>query len=395
MKKIGEINLKNISYFANTILLFSIIIDPTNTLFGIKDIAFLFFVATSLPYVNFKNIFVVVIFCMVHLITFSVGIITDQQIDINIAFGILKSFLFLSYLFWMNNDYLQVFSIFYRWSLLMGIIVIILYFLMTIFPSLELIIYAFLTKKDHVIAVGRRTVLGIRYYLVFFRTSPISVISLSVALFLLFSKRKVKYFLHGCIFFLCLFFSGTRANILSGVLIVVFLTLFYLLYYKNSLVIFIFTFFSASLMGMMLVMRLLTDETSGSSRVKAGHIESTLLLFSETPFRFLFVGTGPGSTFYTIGFDEITHMTELTYLELIRNYGLIFTLLIVLLLCVPFINIINNKQYDKFLKISLFLGYLAYLFIAGTNPLLIGSTGFVVVAVMFYISRKNILKEIR
>jgi hypothetical protein len=182
---------------------------------------------------------------------------------------------------------------------------------------------------------------------------------------------------------------------LSGILIVVFLTLFYLLYYKRSLLTFVVTFCSVSVIGMMLIMRLLTDRANRSSIVKAGHSESTLLLFSENPFRFLFIGTGPGSTFYTTGFDKVTVQTELTYFELIRNFGLIFTILIILLLCIPFINIINNKQYDKFLKISLFLGYLAYLFIAGTNPLLIGSTGFIVIAVMFYISRGNILREMR
>jgi len=391
----NKIKLKNISFLANIVLLFSIIVDPTNVLFGIKDIAFLFFVATSFPYVSFKNMFIFVTFCMIYFITFSIGIITNQQIDINFALGTLKSFLFLSYLFWMNDDYLQVFSIFYKLSLLVGIIVIILYILMSIYPSLGAIIYTFFTKKDHPIIVSHRTALGVNYYSVFFRTSPISVISLSVALFFLFSKRSIKYFFHSCIFFLCLFFSGTRANMLSGILIVVFLTLFYLLYYKKSFLPFIVTFCSVSLMGMMLIIRLLTDETNESSHIKAAHLASTLLLFSENPFRYFFVGTGPGSTFYTAGFNEIVAQTELTYLELIRNYGLIFTLLIVLLLCIPFLNIINNKQYDKLLKISIFLGYLAYLFIAGTNPLLISSTGFVVVAVMFYLSRRNILREMR
>ena len=45
MKIISKINLKDISYFANIILLFSVIVDSTNILFGIKDIAFKFFVA--------------------------------------------------------------------------------------------------------------------------------------------------------------------------------------------------------------------------------------------------------------------------------------------------------------------------------------------------------------
>jgi len=387
-----KLTLKNISFIANAILLFSILIDPTNAFLGIKDIAFFLFVITSLPFVKFKNIFIFLTFISIYFFTLSIGLLTDQQIDLKFAFGVLKSFLFLSYLFWMNNDYLKSFSVFYKLSLLICVITIIMYILMTQFPFLERIIYLYLTEKNHVIAVGRRTFLGIQFYTVFMRTSSVCIISLPVALFFLFSKKEFKYFIHSCILFLGLFFSGTRANMLSGILIVVFFILFYLLYYKKALLSFIFTLSFTSLFGVVLVLQLLS-EINHSNIVKTGHLESSMSLFSENPLRFLLVGTGPGSMFYTTGFDEVTVQTELTYLELIRNYGLIFTLLFIFIFCIPFLNIINNNKYDKLLKFSLFIGYLSYLFIAGTNPLLISSTGFIVIAIMFYNSQNNILEE--
>ena len=396
MKKLNNINLKNISYLANVVLLFSIIVDSTNILFGIKDIAFIFFVIVSFPYAKFKNILIFIIFLTIYFITLAVGVLTGQAIDYGFAIGTLKSFLFLTYLFWVNDDYLQICSIFYKLTLLISIVIVILYTLILLFPFLEGPVYLFLTSSTDqlsIIAMSRRRFLGIRILYMYYRTSPLCVISLSIALFFLFSRKKIKYFFHACILFLCLFLSGARANMLAGLFIVAFLMLCYILYYKKSLFGFTAGFCIAGLSGIILIIRLLTD-TERSVEIKAGHLESLLLHFSEDPIRFLFIGTGAGSVFFTKGFNSLTEATELTYLELIRTFGLIFTLVIILILCIPFINIINNKQYNKFLKISLGIGYLAYLFIAGTNPLIISSTGIVVVAVMFYISQKNILQEI-
>jgi len=395
MIKAYKTNLKNISFFANVILLFSILIDPTDILFGVKRIAFLFFAVVSLPYAKFKNIFIFVIFYAIYFIAFSVGILDEQQIDYSFAFGVFTSFLFLSYLFWMNNEHLQVFSVFYKLTLIVSIIVISLYVLMSISPILEFAIYSFVAERNHFIIISRRIFLGMNFFMVFYRTAPTVVISLSVALYFLFSKRRTKYFIHSCIFLLCLLFSGTRASMLSAMLILVFFVLFYLLYHKKALLSFVVIFCFAGLFGMLLLVHLLGDIGEESLQVRAGHLESVWMLFSNDPLRFLFIGTGPGSFFYTAGWgEEVVHM-EFTYLELIRNYGLIFTLVILTLLCIPFLKIANNRHYDKLLQITLSVGYLAYLFIAGTNPLLISSTGLVVVAVMFYIGQTNILNEMR
>ena len=56
--------------------------------------------------------------------------------------------------------------------------------------------------------------------------------------------------------------------------------------------------------------------------------------------------------------------------------------------------VLVNKNYDKLLKSSLVIAYLLYLMIAGTNPLLVSSTGFMVICTMFYIGYNNILLEI-
>ena len=390
---VHKINLKEISFFANVILLFAVLLDPTNDFLGIKTIAFFFFVIVSLPYIKFDNIFVPIALCIIYFLTFSFGLITDQQIDVAFSFLILKSFLFLLYLFWMNNDYLRVFSVFYKLTIVISIIIIVLFILFIFFPVLEGIIYAFMSGKGHPIMISRRTTLGVSHLMIYFRASAVCVISLSVSLYLFFSKKKSKYFIHSCLFFLGLLFSGTRANILSGFLITIFLTLFYLLYYKKAVLSFIVTFCSVSFTGILLIISLFTD-TSRSTEVKVGHFESMMLHFAEAPVQFLLIGAGPGSMFYSSGFNKMTVQTELTYMELIRNFGLVLTVVMIFIFCVPSLNIAKNKQYDRFFILSITLGYIAYLFIAGTNPLLISSTGLIVFSIMFYISQNNILKEI-
>ncbi|HIW35788.1 MAG TPA: hypothetical protein IAA30_02255, partial [Candidatus Treponema faecavium] len=62
-----------------------------------------------------------------------------------------------------------------------------------------------------------------------------------------------------------------------------------------------------------------------------------------------------------------------SYLELIRMFGIFFSILIVCIYIRPFFLI---RKIENFENLSLAISYLAYLFIAGTNPLLIGPTGF-------------------
>lgn len=391
---IHNTSLKTISKFANFLLLFSIIIDPTNALFGIKDISFIFFVIVSIPYINLKYIYVCLIFLCIFFITFAFGLLTKQNLDIQFAIGYLKSFLFLFYVLWMTDDYLEVFKTFYSITLLMSVIVIFLYFTMSLSPILKSAIYFFLKSKNHVIMVGQRNFLGFDVFSVYYRTSATCTISLSIATYLFFTQKKIKYFLDIVILFLCLFFSGTRANMLSGILIISLISISWLFYKKKSLLISVTIFIVTSIAALSLIFLLLNQKTEQSIYVKTGHLQSLLQLFTSNPIQYALIGSGPGTIFYTTGGDFFTSLTELTYLELIKNHGLLFTIVLVIIIIYPYFKIIKNSNIEKLLKISIGIGFLAYLFIAGTNPLLIGSTGFIVIAVMYYISNKNFLKEI-
>ncbi len=123
-------------------------------------------------------------------------------------------------------------------------------------------------------------------------------------------------------------------------------------------------------------------------------MESEWELFLTNPIRTFFIGFGPGSMFYTKGWRRYTSQTELSYMELIRNFGFVGALGILCVFAYPFFLLFKNKSYNLMLKISLAWGYLAYLFIAGTNPFLNCATGYLTVSIFYYIANNDISKEV-
>ena len=117
-------------------------------------------------------------------------------------------------------------------------------------------------------------------------------------------------------------------------------------------------------------------------------------MFGENPLKFLLIGNGPVSYMYTSARNEWVTLTELTYLELIKNFGLIQSVLIIGILLLPVFFICKNESYERIQKFSLSLSYVAYLFICGTNPLLISSTGFTALAVAFSFGNGTAFKNL-
>jgi hypothetical protein len=115
--------------------------------------------------------------------------------------------------------------------------------------------------------------------------------------------------------------------------------------------------------------------------MKVGHYDSYIKLFMEHP-QYLVWGEGLGSQFYSSGNADFVTQTELTYIDLIRWFGIPLAIILILLLLYPIIYFYLNKkvsQNNRYLIVS----YWGYLFIAGTNPLLVSSTGMLAVLTLF------------
>jgi hypothetical protein len=125
------------------------------------------------------------------------------------------------------------------------------------------------------------------------------------------------------------------------------------------------------------ILALLFDKEEPSNLVKYGHFMSYYDYFSSNILN-LFLGQGLGMSFFSTGFNRLVLTTELTYFEVLRVWGLPITFIFLSILILPIVKEIKSKSISP-----LFIAYIAYLFIAGTNPFLLDSTGMLVLVYVF------------
>ena len=132
---------------------------------------------------------------------------------------------------------------------------------------------------------------------------------------------------------------------------------------------------------LLMVFVLASEKTEASNIIKYAHLISYKDLFDQHPI-FLIIGQGPGTSFFSQGFHKLTDVTEWTYIEIIRQYGLASILIF-------FTILYPTYALWKYRKSGYVMGiigaYIACLAIAGTNPLLISSTGMQIVSVAYSI----------
>jgi hypothetical protein len=98
------------------------------------------------------------------------------------------------------------------------------------------------------------------------------------------------------------------------------------------------------------------------SNIRSGHLKSISRILSEDISR-LFFGQGPGSVFFSQGFNDYTDNVEMSQIEYIRKYGLFSFAAFNLMYFWPMLS----KQRDSFyLKGAL----LTYYFVSLSNPVL-------------------------
>lgn len=370
-----NINIYNkLLIFFNVLLLFSIIIDPTGVISRYK-LFFLPIIFLLIPILNYNMIKRICLLLAIFFISYAYSMLSNNVIDFNSAIKILLAIIGLLYIGAININILKSYKIFYVLTILMSIVVIVLYCLAYTSHSFYVALAQFSkTHNDCFWVVPGRSFIGIKINAVFWPSAILCLLSLAISGYFFFTTKKGRYFLIIILLFLCLFFSGTRANILSSIMLIIGIYVFYL--FKNKKVNQIGMILSIAFFFFTLIIYLLlNDKGEVSLQTKSLHVLSYNELFSEKPFNFLMFGNGPRFLFYTKGSQSFKSLTELSYLDLIKDFGLIQTCIIIGVFLFPLIKLYNNNYYDLFFKRAIILSYLAYLFIAGTNPYLFSLPG--------------------
>jgi len=386
---------KKLIKFLFSFLVIILIIDPADKLFHLKSplfllIIFVWFILKIKNTINYKTDSILMIcgFLTIAIIGFFVAIFQNSEIDYAFAIGFFKSLSILFLIFIIIDLNIEADSFLNKYSILIPLITIPIYFISINFPISFSFLYDFLVLEKQVALIANRQFFGYDIFSVYYKTSSILVFPLSYYSNNFFIKKKgFLSFLLVALFFICLLMSGTRANIIAAVLVV----LYYLYQYlklKKNVVYNIISIISVFFIFFYIFLSLSFGEKEESSEIKSGHFTSFISNIEHNP-QYLIWGQGLGSTAYSSGTNSFQAQTELTYFDLIRFFGIPLTCMFIFLVIYPLIYLYKNKMINKRNKYSI-IAFSTYLFIAGTNPLLISSTGMLILIVMYSFTNKKI-----
>lgn len=352
-------------------------VDPTNVLLHAKDKVFALLFAHAVvcykPDWRYLPHILVVLGAIVW--GFVSAQIQGNLMDSEVAMGSLKSIAPLVLLLYIRHYEFVPASIVP--ALITTLLLGILYLLATSNPLYEKAIWTFVYKYDNPIMMTRRYFLGYKVFGMYCRALVCMAFALYWAYFHLINQPKQRwgYLLLGLILSFAFLVSGTRATMLLPFALLGLASYERLAESRRTKYLFYPILAIIALLFFALILVLASETGEASNVMKYGHLTSYADLFSTHP-EYLLLGQGIGTSFYTIGFNAMTHITEWSYLELLRNYGWASLLLLAVFLR-PLVVLYRHRK-DRFTQ-GILITYVAYLFIAGTNPLLLSSTGMVMI----------------
>lgn len=373
-----RLSLFDLSKFFLFCLIFSI--NIREPFFHTREIFYVFTLITSLFFIDIRKAKYVLILLGIWGVSITYNIfIPGSNFEIN--GGAFETIIVSAYLFLMcfcKKKYAKTIVDSYMLSaMVVALIIIVLWCIVTYDEGTYYTLKAYFDNIYNetglsFIEIDYRMILGYRITSCWYRTSPILICSLGICL--IERLKGKKNLLMVLLFAIALILSGTRANMMSAVLLMFFYFIFKIrqagLVIAPVLLVIVTTVFALTIASLML-----NDAGSGSSFIKMNDTYSYFKLYDQDILRTLFFGWGPGSTFYSLGRYKMVSITELTLFETIRRYGLVSTIII-------FVNIwfkpfLVKIRYERSgIKFFYAVVVLAYIITACTNPYLLDSVGF-------------------
>lgn len=232
-----------------------------------------------------------------------------------------------------------------------------------------------------VFAIGDRTYGNLSYTYVYFHSAPLLVLSIAYfANHTIKSTGRARYvnaalMVLNLVGMVC---SGTRNDMIFGLLTPILVIIWNSGRHRKLAL--------AAVVAILVVaigvygndiLQAMFDPENESNAIKIAHLKDYAVLFSD-PLTLLF-GQGLGAYFYSTAFGTETSITELTYLEFVRNFGLFLATVYFCLLSYPLLKLRDSAfRADHYLLIA----YASYLIMSASNPLLISSNGMLVLAIV-------------
>ena len=377
----------NVLFF---LLLFVMMVDPGNAILRLKDILFILFFGFNVVFYKpeWRNLIFIVPVYLVIFIAYLFSVIQQTPIDYIYFTAALKGFAPLTLLLWIRHY--NVLKLSLAPVLMTCVIILTLYSLIFIYPEFEGLLYIYSDEHNEMVMLTSRNWLGVKIFGMYYR----SVVSFMPVLFYFLyqvlhtkSSFKVGHWVGMLLIFVVFIISGTRAMFLTPFAILGILIYFKYLT-KGKIRYFLYPLFAVfACLFLIIIYLMATQEGDESNAIKYGHLVSYADLFNQN-IEYLIFGQGPGALFFSKGFGRVTPETEWTYLELIRCYG-VLSVVILMVYLYPLYCCLKHRK--NLFMVGLGFTYIIFLAVGGTNPFLLNSQGMTMIWLMYsYISINRI-----
>jgi hypothetical protein len=389
---------KNLFYLPSiTAFIFVTIFDPADVVLGLKVPLFILcfitggLVALVRPdriYVPMPLIFYTLLFVAIPLFSIFVYYLKSGT-DPYAGFIMLKAYFFIFLAIILVVTDIDVTKYLSNVLVLMAVFIISLFIFLLIFPD-YFSLMNFVGMETQIFYPGKRSYDGtFVFQQAYFACSPMLVVPIAYYSFR-FRESYNKDFWSLILLVISivgLFLAGSRNNMFVAVIMPISL---YIIFTRKS----IFPIFLVSCLLMVLVSLFVNelasflDPTEYSNMSKLSYLSDYAEIFSD--LNNLFFGQGLGAYHKFSIFSEPYFITELTYLEVIRNFGLFLGLVILLMLVNPIFKSFRLGK-NALLQKHMAVGYSFYLLMCVTNPNLFSSMGILILCLLLsglYSARK-------
>ena len=375
----------DILYF---LFLVTLSLDPTGFHSRLKDLLFVVLVIYGVIYclkrrqylasVNRITLFTLL---LVPFWAMFIAYITNSLTDVPYAMSQVRSMLYVTIFFFVVTMRLNVLlKVMWINGIIMAVVTLILFFLSQLGGVFLAVIYDYCNASGNFTMAYNRNFLGYQINGLYFTAGSLIIFSFVYNLYQY--RGRLKLIL-SIVPFLSLMVAGSRTPMLVQLLI-----LLVYLYDKNILGKFLTRVSALIVLGMLVMVTYLlaTQEKEASNEVKYDNFESYVEDLGDKGH--LIWGAGLGSEFYAKGRGVKLSYSELSYMDILRMYGLPVGLCFIFLFFAPFFWLWKYYPRSQFLK-RYSLGYVLFLILSGTNPLLLGSIGLTALSMFMAIVNKT------
>lgn len=296
------------------------------------------------------------------------------------GFAMFKAYLFIFFAILLVATKIDVTKYLCSVLSIMAVCIISLFIFLIIFPDYFLLINAIGNETEIFVSDIRSYGGDLIYQQAYFVCSPMLVIPIAYYLYRFRESRNTDFLslILLIVSFFGLLLAGSRNNMFAALFL---LPSLYIIFSRKKILPIALT--SSFLIIFILInaneIAALLDPSEVSNSTKLGYLPDYALIFSD--LNNLFFGQGLGSYYNFSILSYPYFITELTYFELFRNFGLILGLIMFIMLIYPiFISLRLEK--GALLQKYMAIAYSFYLIMCFTNPNLFNSLGILILCIL-------------